>query len=145
MNQITLELVGYIDKISEINPIRVQVFQVEQGVDPALEFDGLDETAEHILAYLDNQPVGTLRIRYLDNQLAKIERLAVLSAARGQGIGRKLTEKAIEVIEQKQISKVKIHAQEYVKGLYEKLGFEQVGDIFEEAGIPHVKMIKQLR
>jgi len=38
-----------------------------------------------------------------------------------------------------------IHAQEYVKGLYEKLGFEQVGGIFEEAGIPHVKMIKHLR
>jgi len=145
MNQISLELVDYTDKISEIKPIRIQVFQVEQGVDPALEFDGLDETAEHILAYLDNQPVGTLRIRYLDNQLAKIERLAVLSTARGQGIGRKLTEKAIEVIEQKQISKVKIHAQEYVKGLYEKLGFEQVGGIFEEADIPHVKMIKHLR
>ncbi|MBW4543163.1 MAG: GNAT family N-acetyltransferase [Symplocastrum torsivum CPER-KK1] len=145
MNQISLELVNYTDKISEIKPIRIQVFQVEQGVDPALEFDGLDETAEHILAYLDNQPVGTLRIRYLDNQLAKIERLAVLSAARGQGIGRKLTEKAIEVIEQKEISKVMIHAQEYAKGLYEKLGFEQVGGIFEEAGIPHVKMTKHLR
>jgi len=145
MNQISLELVDYTDKISEIKPIRIQVFQVEQGVDPTLEFDGLDETSEHILAYLDDQPVGTLRIRYLDNQLAKIERLAVLSTARGQGIGRKLTEKAIEVIEQKQISKVKIHAQEYVKGLYEKLGFEQVGGIFEEADIPHVKMIKHLR
>jgi predicted GNAT family N-acyltransferase len=145
MNQISLELVDYTDKISEIKPIRIQVFQVEQGVDPALEFDGLDETSEHILAYLDNQPVGTLRIRYLDNQLAKIERLAVLSIARGQGIGRKLTEKAIEVIEQKEISRVMIHAQEYVKGLYEKLGFEPVGGIFEEAGILHVKMIKQLR
>ena len=145
MNQISLELVDYTDKISEIKPIRIQVFQVEQGVDPALEFDGLDETAEHILAYLDNQPVGTLRIRYLDKQLAKIERLAVLSTARGQGIGRKLTEKAIDVLEQKEISKVMIHAQEYVKGLYEKLGFEQVGGIFEEADIPHVKMIKHLR
>ena len=145
MNQISLELVDYTDKISEIKPIRIQVFQVEQGVDPALEFDGLDETSEHILAYLDNQPVGTLRIRYLDNQLAKIERLAVLSTARGQGIGRKLTEKAIEVIEQKEISRVMIHAQEYVKCLYEKLGFEQVGGIFEEADIPHVKMIKHLR
>jgi len=145
MNQISLELVDYTDKISEIKPIRIQVFQVEQGVDPTLEFDGLDETSEHILAYLDNQPVGTLRIRYLDNQLAKIERLAVLSTARGQGIGRKLTEKAIDVLEQKEISKVMIHAQEYVKGLYEKLGFEQVGGIFEEAGIPHVKMIKHLR
>jgi predicted GNAT family N-acyltransferase len=145
MSYINLELANYTEKISEIQPIRIQVFQVEQGVDPALEFDGLDETSEHILAYLDNQPVGTLRIRYLDKQLAKIERLAVLSTARGQGIGKKLTEKAIDVLEQKEISKVMIHAQEYVKGLYEKLGFEQVGGIFEEAGIPHVKMIKYLR
>ena len=144
MNQITVEIVNYTDKISEIKPIRTQVFQVEQGVNPALEFDGLDETSEHILAYLDSQPVGTLRIRYLDNQLAKIERLAVISTVRGQGIGRKLTEKALEVIKQKKISRVIIHAQEYVKGLYERHGFEQIGDRFEEAGIFHVKMIKHL-
>jgi predicted GNAT family N-acyltransferase len=37
-----------------------------------------------------------------------------------------------------------IHAQEYVKDLYYKLGFEKVGESFEEAGISHIKMIKNL-
>lgn len=145
MSKLTLKVVDYREKLSDIQLIRIQVFQVEQGVDPALEFDGLDESAEHLLAYLDNQPVGTTRIRYLDHQTAKIERLAVLSAARGQGIGNQLMEKALDVLVQKDIQKVMIHAQEYVKNLYYKLGFEEVGERFEEAGISHIKMIKKLK
>jgi predicted GNAT family N-acyltransferase len=144
MSKLTLKVVDYRENLSDIQLIRIQVFQVEQGVDPALEFDGLDESAEHLLAYLDNQPVGTTRIRYLDHQTAKIERLAVLSTARGQGIGKKLMEKALDVLAQKDIQKVMIHAQEYVKDLYYKLGFEEVGESFEEAGISHIKMIKNL-
>lgn len=124
--------------------VRNQVFQIEQRVEPELEFDGKDETAEHLLAYLDNQPVGTARIRYLDYQRAKIERLAVLTTARGQGIGKKLMEKALEVAAQKEVKEVVIHAQDYVKGLYQQLGFEQEGERFEEAGILHVKMRKRL-
>lgn len=54
-----------------------------------------NKISESIIAYLDNQPLGTARIRYVDNQTAKIERLAVLSVARGQGIGKKFMEKAI--------------------------------------------------
>jgi predicted GNAT family N-acyltransferase len=41
-------------------------------------------------------------------------------------------------------AEIVINAQEYVKGLYEKLGFEVVGDRFDEAGIAHVKMKKIL-
>ena len=142
MSQITLEVVNYTDKLLEIRAVRVQVFQIEQGVDPVLEFDGNDETATHILAYLDNQPVGTTRIRYLNNQTAKIERLAVLAEARGRGIGKQLMVKALEVVAQNEIKEVIVHAQTHVKNLYHKLGFEQEGEEFEEAGIPHVKMKK---
>jgi predicted GNAT family N-acyltransferase len=144
-NSLTLQTVNYSEKSAEIRLIRTQVFQIEQRVDPSLEFDGKDETAEHILAYLDNQPVGTARIRYLDRAVAKIERLAVLSTARGRGIGTKLMEKALEVAANKDIEEVVIHAQDYIKRLHEKVGFEQVGEQFEEAGILHVKMIKRLR
>jgi predicted GNAT family N-acyltransferase len=38
-----------------------------------------------------------------------------LSTARGQGIGKKIMEKAIEVVAQKNIQEVLIHAQEYIK------------------------------
>lgn len=145
MNQITIKTFIYPEAFTEMQAIRTIVFHKEQGVDQALEFDGLDNIAEHLLAYLDNQPAGTARIRYLDSQTAKIERLAVLSNARGKGIGKKLMEKALDMAEQKAIQQVVVNAQEYVKGLYQQLGFEQVGEKFEEAGIPHVKMLKKIR
>ncbi len=132
-------------ELSAIQAIRRSVFQIEQGVTPELDFDGQDETAEQILAYLDNQPVGTARISYLDDQTAKIERLAVLPKVRGQGIGKKIMEKALDVVAAKNIQQVMIHAQAYIKGLHQQLGFEQEGEIFNEAGIPHVKMRKKLR
>ncbi len=144
MSQIIVKLFTYPEEFSQMQAIRRSVFQEEQGVDPTLEFDGLDEIAEHLLAYLDNQPVGTARVRYLDEQTVKIERLAVLSTARGQGIGKKLMEKALEFAAQKEIKEVVVYAQEYVKELYQKLEFVQLGERFEEAGIPHIKMIKKL-
>lgn len=125
--------------------IRKLVFQEEQGVDAALEFDGQDETSDHIVAYLDSQPVGTARIRYLDDKTAKIERLAVLPIARGKGIGKQMMEVGLDIAAKKNIQEVVIHAQQYIMGLHQKLGFEPEGEIFEEAGIPHVKMRKKLR
>jgi len=38
-----------------------------------------------------------------------------------------------------------LHAQEYVMPLYASMGFEEVGDTFKEAGIPHRLMVKNLR
>ena len=128
-----------------IEAIRRLVFQGEQGVEKELDFDGQDETSEQIIAYLDNQPVGTARIRYLDKYTAKIERLAVLSTARGQGIGKKIMEKALDILAKNNIQEVVIHAQEYIKGLHEQVGFQQEGEKFEEAGIRHVKMRKKLK
>ncbi|PPS42249.1 GNAT family N-acetyltransferase [Chroococcidiopsis sp. TS-821] len=123
-----------------IQEIRRVVFQEEQKVDAALEFDGKDDTAEHLIAYWNAQPVGTARIRYLDTKTAKIERLAVLSTARGQGIGKQLMQKALERATAQKMQEAVIHAQEYVKALYQQLGFIQEGETFDEAGIPHVKM-----
>ncbi len=144
MSQLILKLFAYPEEFSQMQVIRRSVFQEEQGVDPALEFDGLDEIADHLLAYLDNQPVGTARIRYLNQHTAKVERLAVLSEARGKGLGKKLMEKALDVAAKKNIEEVVVNAQDYVKSLYEQLGFEQVGERFDEAGIAHVKMVKRL-
>lgn len=122
-----------------------KVFQDEQGVEPKLEFDGLDESAVHLLAYLNGEPVGTARIRQLDPQTAKIERLAVLSNVRGFGIGTKLMETSLALISRnKNYQKVVVNAQKYVENLYEKLGFQAIGEPFDEAGISHIKMIKYL-
>ncbi|MEH2010375.1 GNAT family N-acetyltransferase [Nostoc sp.] len=142
MSNLVIKVADLPKEFPAIQAIRISVFQQEQGVDPALEFDGKDDISDHLIAYLDGEAVGTSRIRYLDEKTAKIERLAVLSTARGQGIGKKIMVEALQVIASKNIPEVVIHAQEYVKSLYQKLDFVEEGEIFQEAGIAHVIMRK---
>ena len=143
--QAKIKTVNYQEQLQSIQDIRIKVFQQEQGVAAELEFDGLDETATHLLAYLGDRAVGTTRIRDIDEKTAKIERLAVLSMARKQGIGQKLMTTALGIIASQNKSIAIVHAQEYIQKLYLQLGFEPVGNKFVEAGIPHVKMRKQLQ
>ncbi|MBE9214802.1 GNAT family N-acetyltransferase [Plectonema cf. radiosum LEGE 06105] len=144
MSEITVKVVDW-EEWTVIEIIRRRVFQEEQKVEVELDFDGKDKACPQLIAYLNKEAVGTARIRYLDEKTAKIERLAVLSYARGKGIGKKIMQKALEVIANENIPEVMIHAQEYIKKLHQQLGFEQVGEVFQEAGIPHVKMVKRLK
>ncbi|MDM9380590.1 GNAT family N-acetyltransferase [Chlorogloeopsis sp. ULAP01] len=144
MSDLIIKLADYQEDFPKSEEIRRIVFQEGQGVDSDLDFDGDDEISEQLIAYLNDEVVGTARIRYLNAQTAKIERLAVLPIARGQGFGKKIMEKALLVIASKNIPEVVIHAQEYVKGLHQQLGFQEEGEVFEEAGIRHVKMKKYL-
>jgi predicted GNAT family N-acyltransferase len=139
-----IKIVSYQAEMAVIKNIRTKVFQEEQGVAAELEFDGLDETAIHLLAYLNEEAVGTARIREINANTVKIERLAVLPVARKQGVGRELMIAALKAIAQQKKLLVIVHAQAYIAPLYQQLGFEMVGEKFSEAGIPHVKMIKQL-
>jgi predicted GNAT family N-acyltransferase len=140
MGSLNLQIVSYAEAQSEIQQIRIVVFQQEQQVAPELEFDGEDEAATHLIAYQDEIPVGTARIRYLADHLAKIERVAVLAEYRGMGIGQQMMELAIAHIRQQGIPEIKINSQTHARLFYEKLGFSQRGAEFEEAGIPHIEM-----
>ncbi len=144
MKQLTVKIAHLPDDWEPIRMIRIAVFQQEQGVDTALEFDGKDDEAVQFLAYLDDRPVGTARLRFLNQSTAKIERLAVLADARKQGVGQQIMSAVIEFLSEKNISEIRIHAQELVKEFYQTLGFEVEGDRFQEAGIPHLKMSKRL-
>ena len=144
MTSIEIKTVQYQDEITAIKYIRTKVFQEEQGVSAELEFDGLDPDVLHLLAYIQDEAVGTTRIREIDRHTAKIERLAVLPDARKQGVATNLMSAALDAISQQNKTTVIVHAQEYIASLYHQLGFAIVGEKFSEAGIPHVKMVKQL-
>jgi predicted GNAT family N-acyltransferase len=140
MNDLDLKLTPYAAAKPEIQSIRQVVFQQEQGVDPALDFDGLDDSATHILVYADHQPVATARIRQLSDRTLKLERMAVLAAYRGKGIGQQMVQLAIAEGDRQQAPQVKLNAQIQAKAFYEKLGFSAYGEVFEDAGILHVEM-----
>jgi predicted GNAT family N-acyltransferase len=120
--------------------IRVAVFVDEQGVPLDEELDEHDRTATHLLAVVDDRPVGTLRWRPLPSSTAKIERVAVLAKARGLGVGRLLMGAALRGIADAGIKVAVLNAQTGATEFYRRLGFVAEGDPFDDAGIEHVRM-----
>ena len=106
--------------------------------------NGLDKGATHLLAYLNGKAVATARIREIDRDTVKIERLAVLPNFRKQGIARQLMQSALSFASQQGKKLVVVHAQTYIAQLYTNLDFRRVGEEFSEADIPHVKMVKMV-
>lgn len=117
--------------------IRKQVFCVEQNVPEEIEMDEFDDVATHILAYIDDKPVGTARWRFTEEG-AKMERFAVLKEYRGKGVGEELVKYTLNKLKDNDF--IYLNAQESVIKFYEKYGFTAVGNCFFEAEIPHKRM-----
>lgn len=121
-------------------PIRMRVFVREQGVPAEIELDADDAGAVHLLALVSDRAVGTARIVIKQGE-AKIGRMAVLKSYRKKGIGAGLLKRALAVARKRGAQSIYLHAQVPVIGFYEKLGFVSAGPVFDEAGIPHRKMV----
>jgi len=119
--------------------IRRQVFVVEQNCPPELEWEFEDEST-HFLATVNGEPAGASRWRKTDKGY-KLERFAVLEAFRG-GVGSALVRAVLDDLPA-DAGYVYMHAQLPAVSLYQKFGFEKVGEEFEEAGIRHFKMVKK--
>ena len=120
--------------------IRLRVFVKEQGVPEDIELDRDDERATHFLAVRSGKAVGTARV-VMRRGSAKIGRMAVLKSYRRKGVGRRLLKRAVQMARQSGAKKIYLHAQVAVIGFYENLNFRPVGPVFDEAGIPHRKMV----
>jgi len=120
-------------------PIRETVFVVEQGVPLEMEHDEWDAVSQHLLASVAGRPVGTARL--LPD--GHVGRLAVLAGARGLGIGEALMQKVHELARERGRRELVLHAQTQAEGFYRALGYEPEGEVFMEAGIPHLTMRRQ--
>ncbi len=119
--------------------LRRDVFILEQHVPAAEEFDSYDLTATHLVAILDGDVVGALRILFLDEHV-KIGRVVVARAARGQGIATRLMRYAMDFARARGATKFYLTAQIDKLALYEKLGFVAFGEQFQDGGMPHLAM-----
>lgn len=93
---------------------------------------------------LDDKLVGGLMLIPLDNEVIRMMQVAVDTKHQGLGVGRFMVEYAEERARDAKYKTLIMHAMLNVIGFYEKLGFVQEGDIFEERGITFAKMVKQL-
>lgn len=124
--------------------LRADVFIFEQGVVQEEDLDGKDELALHILAYRGAELVGYIRI--LLNEAPNevwLGRMVVAKSARRCGIAYRLVKNAVEfILNDKELSErsIELSAQYYARGLYEKAGFEIVGEPYDEVEMKHIHM-----
>jgi predicted GNAT family N-acyltransferase len=141
------------DLLDQIFDLRTQVFVKEQGVSPEEEFDAMEKTSIHWAAMMDNLLIATARHRRTDKGL-KIERMAVRHDYRRQGVGRILLLHILHTLRPEiaklrqsagphEVLEIYLHAQVQAIPFYLELGFVQVGELFEEAGIAHYRCIDQ--
>ena len=119
-----------------IESVRRRVFVEEQGIPEEDEFNAEDAGSVHVLARLNRDPVGTGRL----NPAGKIGRIAVIAGLRGRGIGSEILGQLLEEARRLGIREPFLHAQVQAVAFYGKFGFSRQGDVFDEAGIPHVRM-----
>jgi predicted GNAT family N-acyltransferase len=131
------------EELDHLIEIRREVFVVGQGVPIEREIDGLDGEAQHFAAIEGNAYVGTARLRIVDGH-AKLERVAVLAPWRERGVGGRLMDALEAHARGLGVFEAELSAQVPVIPFYERRGYVAEGPLFEDAGIPHRKMVKGL-
>lgn len=136
-----IQILSWDEAQTHAMPIRRKVFIQEQSVPEELEWDDMDSTATHALAFDEHgQAIGYARL--LPGK--QLGRMAVLKQYRGKGIGTALLQ-ALEAVARKlRYDYLYLHAQIQALPFYEQLGYQSQGTAFDEAGIPHLMMTKTL-
>lgn len=126
--------------------IRFEVFVKEQGVSPDVEADEYDEIDPHWLVRDHHgEAIATARLTDKGQGTGKVERVAVMAEYRSQGIGKLLLQQIENYAHQNKFARLVIHSQTQCQGFYEKLGYRMPDPtVFNEDGIPHVRMEKLL-
>lgn len=125
--------------------LRGVVFIDEQRVTAALEIDGRDLQGEthHLLGYAERELAAYARLLEPDRHgRSHIGRVVVAPSHRG-GTGHVLVGRAIAACDELWPRRpIELGAQNHLRGFYERHGFAPVGDIYDDAGIPHVDMVR---
>ena len=106
----------------------------------------LDKEKDDILiGFFEDDELEGCCILTPDNKTnIRLRQMAVVSGLQGKGIGRVIMNFAENVARDRGYKVLHMHARKSAVGFYEKLGYQIVGDEFEEVTIPHYEMQKAL-
>lgn len=136
------------DELYALLKLRQDVFIIEQNSIYA-DLDDYDQEAIH---YLDVDPQDNLIAygRYrktshcddLKSDEVKIERVVLATQARGQGLGKSLIIAMLgDIHREYPLGKITLSSQVDVSEFYQRLGFVEFGEEYDDGGIMHVGMV----
>lgn len=128
--------------------VRREVFILGQNVPEEREVDDYDRIgsqATHRLLVFGGADAAAGRYIPYEDGAVKMQRIAVRSAYRGQGLGKILMEALEESARRVGYSRSVLDSQCHAEAFYRSLGYRTIpGEPFEDAGILHVRMEKDL-
>lgn len=103
-----------------------------------------DDAALHFAIFDGGKCVACLFLVALDKDLVKMRQVAVAADYQRQGLGKRLVSYAESVAIDHGFVEMIAHAREQAVPFYIALGYQTVGESFQEVGIPHFLIKKVL-
>ncbi len=128
----------------ELVALRYEVLRKPLGLFFTDEQLAAEKDNYHFGAFDGDILVGTLQLVPEAHGRMKMKQVAVDPERQGEGIGAIMVEAAEEFARDKGFIIMYCHARDTAVHFYEKLGYDRVGEMFEEVTIPHWAMEKHL-
>ena len=103
-----------------------------------------DRKDRHFGVFRESELLGTAVVCDLGGGTRKLRQIAITREYQGRGFGRALMELLESLLQGEQVQTCELNARISVAGFYRALDYLEVGEVFEEVGIPHVQMRKAL-
>jgi N-acetylglutamate synthase-like GNAT family acetyltransferase len=129
----------------EMVALRDEILRKPLGLHFSEEYLEAESNDILIACYLKGVMAGCCILRTISEDVLQLKQMAVRGSFQNEGIGLKIISFAEETARNIGHCRIFMHARKEVKGFYEKAGYETRGDEFEEVGIPHIMMIKELK
>jgi N-acetylglutamate synthase-like GNAT family acetyltransferase len=125
--------------------LRYEVLREPLGLDFTAEQLAEEYEDHHLGIYLPQGGLaGCLSFKPVDEHELKMRQVAVAPTLQGKGIGAQLVLAAEQYAKQLGTTRIFMHARLTAVAFYEKLNYTKVGAQFEEVGISHFKLEKEI-
>ena len=139
--ELRLVLGSWAELQQDAGRVRQAVFVAEQGIPQELEWDQADAVCLHAVIFNANgEAIATGRL--LPD--GHIGRMAVLATYRRHGLGGKILESLVSAASTRGHRQVVLSAQVHALSFYRGHGFVSRGEVYDDVGIAHQDMIRQL-
>lgn len=140
--QVTTKLAMKMEDSMQAFAVRAACFIGELDVPYSEEFDGHDFGATHVIAYVGEEPVGAVRVRWFQS-FAMPERLAVIQRYRGHNIGQLLLERCRKLAESRGCNMLYTQSLPQDVKYWEKHGWRRL--VAEDAGGGAKRIVAMVR
>lgn len=79
-----------------------------------------------------------------DDLSVRLRQMAVDTSFQGKGVGAALLDFAEQIVRERKLKHISLHARISAKDFYAKYGYKVRGGIFKEVGLDHVEMYKDI-